>query len=201
VIVPIGEWTLRVACEAATRWPASIRISVNLSPIQVRDEGFIGMIDDVLSTTGLAANRLELELTETSFLEANRTTLACLTELRDRGIRIALDDFGTGYSSLQYLAEFPFDTIKIDRGFVNKLGRDKSALAILEAITTMAKNLGMVTVAEGLETEEQLRLLEGVGCTLGQGFLFGRPRSAQDFERPARSPNVSRREALVSPMA
>ncbi|MGI3778696.1 MAG: EAL domain-containing protein, partial [Janthinobacterium lividum] len=153
----------------------NVRVAVNLSPIQLRDPGLLALVDQVLAETGLAPQRLELEITESVFLEKVDATLACLHALRSRGIHIALDDFGTGYSSLSYLRSFPFDKVKIDQSFIRDLSVNDDACAIVQAIVGMASSLGMRTTGEGVETEAQARLLQDTGCTQVQGFLFGRP--------------------------
>jgi diguanylate cyclase (GGDEF)-like protein len=178
LIHPLGAWVLRCACEQAVTWAGKARVAVNLSPTQFRDPGLLDLVDKVLADTGLPAERLELEITESVFLDALDTTLACLHALRSRGIHIALDDFGTGYSSLSYLGSFPFDKVKIDQSFVRDLGVDENALAIIQAIVGMAGSLGMRTTGEGVETAAQARLLQLTGCSQLQGYLFGRPCSS-----------------------
>jgi len=175
MIVPIGEWVLRRACRAAMQWPMPVQVAVNLSPVQFRDPGLFDVVRDALEESGLPAARLELELTETIFLDASETTLASLHQLRDLGISIALDDFGTGYSSLSYLRSFPFDKVKIDQSFVRNLPQDASCLAIVRAITGMANSLGMRVVAEGVEHAGQAALLQAQGCSRMQGYFFSRP--------------------------
>ena len=179
LIYPLGAWVLRRACQQAVSWPGQARVAVNLSPLQFRDPGLLDLIDKVLADTGLPATRLELEITESVFLDALDTTLACLHALRSRGIHIALDDFGTGYSSLSYLRSFPFDKVKIDQSFVRDLGVTDNALAIIQAIVGMAGSLGMRTTGEGVETHAQAELLRGTGCSQVQGYFFGRPCSPE----------------------
>ena len=175
LIVALGEWVLRRACTEAAAWAGAARVAVNLSPVQFRDPGLLPLVDQVLAETGLPAQRLELEITESVFLDAQETTLACLNALRARGIHIALDDFGTGYSSLSYLRSFPFDRVKIDRSFIRDLGVNDEAAAIVHAIVDMASSLGMRTTGEGVETQSQADLLARTGCGQVQGYLFGRP--------------------------
>ena len=179
LIHPLGAWVLRRACAQAATWQSQARVAVNLSPLQFRDPGLLALIDAVLADTGLPPNRLELEITESVFLEALDETLACLHALRSRGVHIALDDFGTGYSSLSYLRSFPFDKVKIDQSFVRDLGVNENAQAIVQAIVGMAGSLGMRTTGEGVETQLQAKLLELTGCCQVQGYLFGRPCSAE----------------------
>ena len=175
LIVALGEWVLRRACNEAATWASTARVAVNLSPVQFRDPGLLPLVDQVLAETGLPAQRLELEITESVFLDAQETTVACLNALRARGIHIALDDFGTGYSSLSYLRSFPFDRVKIDRSFIRDLGVNDEAAAIVHAIVDMASSLGMRTTGEGVETQSQADLLARTGCGQVQGYLFGRP--------------------------
>ncbi|MGI4985315.1 MAG: putative bifunctional diguanylate cyclase/phosphodiesterase, partial [Janthinobacterium lividum] len=178
LIVPIGEWVLRRACEEAMRWPEDTRVAVNLSPVQFRDASLPGVVDAALRDSGLSAARLELEITESVFLEADETVLATLHALRQRGVSFALDDFGTGYSSLSYLRSFPFDKVKIDKSFVHASTEDGGSLAIVRAIIGMANSLGMTVIAEGVETREQLGLVRAQGCMQVQGYFFSRPLPA-----------------------
>jgi len=178
LIVRIGEWVLRRACEEAMRWPGTTRVAVNMSPVQFRDPSLLQILDRALSDSGLPPSRLVLEITESIFLDANDAVITTLHCLRQRGVSVALDDFGTGYSSLSYLRSFPFDKVKIDKSFVRDIAHQESSLAIVRAITGMANSLGMVVVAEGVETEDQLALLRAEGCELVQGYLFSRPLAA-----------------------
>ena len=182
LIGELGAWVLRTACRHAARWPGTC-LAVNLSPEQVRKPGLIELVTDILADTGLAPNRLELEITEGLLLQDTAATLAKLTELRGLGVGVALDDFGTGYSSLSYLRRFPFTKLKVDRGFVANVATDPSAAAIVQAIATLGRSLQMRVTAEGIETEEQLAALRGMGCDEGQGYLLGRPASAAAFGR------------------
>ncbi|MGD0561613.1 MAG: EAL domain-containing protein [Roseiarcus sp.] len=172
LIVPIGEWVLRTACAEAATWRDGMTVAVNLSAIQFRALNLVNTVIGALAHSGLAPERLELEITETVLLAETETTLATLHKLRDFGIRIALDDFGTGYSSLSYLRGFPFDKIKIDRSFVKDLSDRVDCTAIISAISGLAKSLGIATTAEGVETQQQLDFLRLQGCTQAQGFLF-----------------------------
>jgi diguanylate cyclase (GGDEF)-like protein len=181
LIAPIGAWVLRQACAVAATWPADVHVSVNLSPLQFRDEELISEVDAALAESGLPPSRLELEITETTVLETNNQTIEALLELHGRGIRIALDDFGTGYSSLSYLRRFPFNKIKIDRSFIRDLGQEKDDASIILAIIGLAKSMKMVVTAEGVETERQAAFLNANGCTQAQGFLFYRPLSAEQI--------------------
>jgi EAL domain-containing protein (putative c-di-GMP-specific phosphodiesterase class I) len=181
LIVPFGEWALQQACAEAARWPDAIRVAVNLSPVQLRNRGFVATVTRTLAMTGLPARRLELEITETVLMQNDEAVLAMLHQLRGLGIRIAMDDFGTGYSSLNYLRSFPFDRIKIDRCFTTDVDRDRGDGAIIQAIVTLGASLGVETIAEGIETVDQLELVRRAGCTEVQGYLISRPRPAADL--------------------
>jgi EAL domain-containing protein (putative c-di-GMP-specific phosphodiesterase class I) len=181
-IVPLGEWVIRQACATAAKWPSGVRVSVNLSPLQFKSASLVGTIVGALAASGLDADRLELEITETVLLNDSDTTLATLFQLRALGVRIAMDDFGTGYSSLSYLQSFPFDKIKIDRSFVKDIADGVGSLNIVRAVTAMAAGLGMVTTAEGVETSEQLEMVRSEGCTEMQGFVFSKPLPASEVE-------------------
>ncbi|WP_235532967.1 putative bifunctional diguanylate cyclase/phosphodiesterase [Sphingomonas sp. Leaf412] len=175
LIVAIGEWVLHEACRLASRWPEDIRVAVNVSPIQFRSPGFRSIVMQALAQSGLAPGRLEIEITESVFLEGQDSVKQVLGMLRKIGVRVALDDFGTGYSSLSYLRAFPFDKIKIDQSFVANIANDPSAAAIVKAIVDLATALHMETTAEGVENDGQLAQLELQGCSTLQGYLFGRP--------------------------
>jgi EAL domain-containing protein (putative c-di-GMP-specific phosphodiesterase class I) len=182
LIFPLGEWVIRRACFDAASWPAEIKIAVNLSPAQFRNNDLAQVVINALAASGVAPSRLELEITEEMLLGHTGETLAVLEQLRKLGIQIVMDDFGIGYSSLNYLRLFPFDKIKIDRSFVNDLanGNDLSS-AIVQAVTRLAKVLRVPTTAEGIETKEQLELVRAAGCTEFQGYLFSRPRPAAEI--------------------
>ena len=192
LIIPIGEWVIREACAVAAKWPEDLKIAVNLSPIQFRSPGLLQVIVGALAASGMAADRLELEITETVLLQDGETTLNLLYQLRELGIRIAMDDFGTGYSSLSYLQSFPFDKIKIDRSFVSDIVESTGSLNIVRAIAALAKGLGMAATAEGVETMEQLAAIKSEGCTEMQGYLFSQPVSASEIERLFISKRVTR---------
>ena len=188
LIVQLGEFMLRSACADAATWPDDIDVAVNLSPVQFKNPNLIASVTEALTASGLAARRLELEITESVLLQNSETTLTTLHELRAMGVRISLDDFGTGYSSLSYLRSFPFDKIKIDRSFVSELATREDSMAIIRAVTGLGRSLGIVTTAEGVENDAQLELLRREGCTQAQGYLFSKPRPASDvalmLERP-----------------
>ena len=172
LIVQIGDWVMRQACAEAAHWPPAIKVAVNLSPVQFKSRGLLEFVLGALAAGGLSPERLELEITETVLLEVGDTTVTTLHKLRSLGIRIALDDFGTGYSSLSYLRSFPFDKIKIDRSFTKNLSSGEGASAIVRTVTRLAKDLGMSTTAEGVETKEDLDFLRQQGCTEIQGYLI-----------------------------
>ena len=182
LIVPIGDWVLRTACSEAAGWSRKIRIAVNLSAVQFKNRKLVESVQAALSESGLAPDRLELEITETILLHDYEGTLATLRALRNLGVRISMDDFGTGYSSLSYLQSFPFDKIKIDQSFIRELANREESMAIVRAITGLGKSLGISTTAEGVETREQLRLLRAEGCTEVQGYLFSPPCPAAEVE-------------------
>ncbi len=196
LIVEMGEWILREACREAASWPLPLQIAVNLSPAQFMHGDLVGLVHSILLETGLAPDRLELEITEGVLIEDFDRGLALLRRLKALGVRVSMDDFGSGYSSLSYLQAFPFDKIKIDRAFVINLGRNPQSAAIVRAVIGLGHGLEMSIVAEGVETQEQLGFLADVGCDAVQGYFIGRPapigqyavlvgRSA-DSIRPAR---------------
>ena len=183
LIVPIGAWVIREACARAAAWPEHVRVAVNVSAVQFHRGALNESILRALADSGLAPNRLEVEITESIFLEGGEATLRLLHALRSLGVRIALDDFGTGYSSLSYLQSFPFDKLKIDRSFIQNLLTRDGAIAIVHAITELASALGIETTAEGVEETAQLMELRAHGCSSVQGYLFAEPMSAADVER------------------
>jgi EAL domain-containing protein (putative c-di-GMP-specific phosphodiesterase class I) len=171
----IGEWVLRNACMVAAKWPEHIGIAVNLSPIQVTNPELPALVINALAQAGLAPERLELEITESVFLEENPATRATLQRLGAIGVRLTLDDFGTGYSGFSYLTKAPFKKIKIDRSFVSGAAeRGGQKAAIVKAIVALADSLGMITTAEGVETHDDLDVIRRIGCTQVQGFIFGK---------------------------
>jgi diguanylate cyclase (GGDEF)-like protein len=175
LIVPLGDWVLKQACRDAMTWPGHLSVAVNLSAVQFRNTALSLSVVSALGQSGLAAARLELEITESVLLQDDRAVLDTLHQFRDLGVRICMDDFGTGYSSLSYLRSFPFDKIKIDRSFTRELGKKSDALAIVRAVIELGSSLGMITTAEGVETEEQLEIVRAEGCRQVQGYLFSRP--------------------------
>lgn len=183
LIVPIGEWVIRQACRDAMSWPQPLSIAVNLSPAQFKSARLVEMIMSALASSGLPAERLELEITEGVLLQENEANLRTLHRLRELGIRVSMDDFGTGYSSLSYLRSFPFDKIKIDRSFVSDISNRAEGDAIIRAIAGLGKSLGMTTVAEGVETRDQLERIRAEGCTDIQGYLISKPVNAHELNR------------------
>ncbi|MBB5047836.1 diguanylate cyclase (GGDEF)-like protein/PAS domain S-box-containing protein [Rhodopseudomonas rhenobacensis] len=182
LIVGLGEWVLRQACAEAVKWPADIKVAVNLSPVQFRCRSLVQVVIAALAQSGLSPTRLELEITESLFLADTDANLATLHQLRELGVRISMDDFGTGYSSLSYLRSFPFDKIKIDRSFVQDLAQRPDCLAIVRAISGLGRSLNITTTAEGVETLDQLDWLRAEGCNEVQGFLFSAARPSADID-------------------
>jgi diguanylate cyclase (GGDEF)-like protein len=180
LIVPIGEWVLRMACRQAASWPDHVGIGVNLSAVQFRSPRLFESIASALEQARLDPVRLELEITESALIHDTETVLGVLNRVRSMGVRVSMDDFGTGYSSLSYLQRFPFDKIKIDQSFVRGPDADGDKQAIVRAITGLGASLGMRTTAEGVETPEQLKRMRQEGCTEVQGYLTGRPLTPED---------------------
>jgi diguanylate cyclase (GGDEF)-like protein/PAS domain S-box-containing protein len=183
LIVALGEWVLREACTEAVKWPADIKVAVNLSPMQFRSRNLVQVVISALAHSGLSPKRLELEITESVFLAETEANLAILHQLRELGISISMDDFGTGYSSLSYLRSFPFDKIKIDRSFVKDLAQRSDCVAIVRAISGLGRSLNITTTAEGVETMDQLDWLRAEGCNEVQGFLFSAAKPAAEVEQ------------------
>ncbi|WP_262029170.1 putative bifunctional diguanylate cyclase/phosphodiesterase [Microvirga sp. Mcv34] len=181
LISPLGDWIIEEACKEAATWPGEMHVAVNLSPIQFRNRGLVQSVSNALASSGLSPHRLELEITESVLLQDNEMTVSTLHQLRRLGVRIAMDDFGTGYSSLSYLRSFPFDKIKIDQSFVREMSQRADCLAIVQSVANLGSSLGMPTVAEGIETEDQLRQVQAAGCTDAQGYYFGRPKPAREL--------------------
>ena len=175
LILPLGDWVLRKACEDAVSWPHPHKVAVNLSAIQLTHSGLPQQIHQVMIETGLPPARLEIELTETALIKDKVQSLHIMRQIKALGVSIALDDFGTGYSSLDTLRTFPFDKIKLDKSFTDELKTDARSLAVVRAVLALAKSLSIPVLAEGIETEEQLALLHSESCDEGQGFLLGRP--------------------------
>ena len=195
----IGEWVLREACRQAVAWLGDglppRRMAVNLSARQLVDKGFVELLVSILKETGLDPNLLELEITESQVMRQGESSVVLLNEIAALGVHLAVDDFGTGYSSLSYLKRLPFGKLKIDQSFVRDITVDPNDTAIVVAIISMARSLELDIIAEGIETAGQLTLLRAKGCSVGQGYYFSVPKSAQElvpmlalksiFERPA----------------
>lgn len=190
----VGNWVLREACKAAAQWPRDVTLGINLSPLQFRKRDFVQDVVSALQQAGLPPQRLDLEVTESALLAQDLPTRAALYELHDLGARLSLDDFGTGFSSLLSLRTFPFDRLKIDISFVRGIGMDADSSAIIRAVIGLAHELGIRTVAEGVEVVEQRDWLTDHGCNEGQGHYFGRPLSDADLRsllaRPGRSEDL-----------
>ena len=187
LIVPIGEWVLRTACAEARKWHKKgfgrMTVSVNLSSRQFQQTDLVSQVTNALEETGLEADKLDLEITESNAMQNAEHSINTLRGLKNRGVRISMDDFGTGYSSLNYLKRFPIDRIKLDQSFVRDLPSDKDDAAIAMAVIAMGRSLELVVIAEGVETEEQLAFLKGHECDQLQGFLLSRPLTSEDFDR------------------
>jgi diguanylate cyclase (GGDEF)-like protein len=208
LIAPIGEWVIGEACHEAARWPAGLTVSVNVSPVQAISHDLLRIVQAALQHSGLAPQRLELEITESVFLHETQGTTQVLRALREAGVRIALDDFGTGYSSLAYLRRFPFDTLKIDRSFVRELMTRRDARAIVKMIIGLAQTLHMRTVAEGVEEPAQASVLARYGCLELQGHLVARAMPAEavkgflaDWAAQARPAHADVESTAAMPMA
>jgi diguanylate cyclase (GGDEF)-like protein/PAS domain S-box-containing protein len=182
LILHLGEWVLRTACRQAASWP-DLEMSVNISAAQFRQPDLVQIVRDALRESGLEPHRLELEVTESVLIQQPDAAAKLLDELKALGVRVAMDDFGTGYSSLSYLQRFHFDKIKVDRSFIWAIDTEPTATAIVRAVINLANSLGMVTCAEGVETDEQLTTLRREGCDEVQGHLFGKPMPATEFSR------------------
>jgi diguanylate cyclase (GGDEF)-like protein len=183
LITRIGDWVVRTACHVAAEWPESVMLAVNISPVQFRRPNFVEVVTHSLASSGLSPQRLELEITEAILLENTDATLATLNQFHGLGVRIAMDDFGTGYSSLSYLQKFPFDKIKIDGSFIQGLSDSEESSAIVRAVAGLAKSFRMTTTAEGVETDEQLRMVKELGCTEMQGHWFAKACNAGDLSK------------------
>jgi EAL domain-containing protein (putative c-di-GMP-specific phosphodiesterase class I) len=190
LIVPLGEWVLRAACEQLKAWRnsglAGLRMAVNLSPRQFRQPDLTRRIASILRDAGLSGELLELEITEGSVMQDPEASVRMLQELKDMKITISIDDFGIGYSSLHYLKRFPIDCLKIDQAFVRDIHRNPADVAIVRAIIALAKGLNLAVIAEGVETAEQGTMLRLFGCEEAQGFFFSRPRPAAEIEELVR---------------
>ncbi len=194
LINQLGDWVLNTACAEAAAWPDHIRVAVNVAPIQFKSETLALKVTAALAASGLAAGRLELEITEAVLIRDDEAALALLHQLRALGVRIALDDFGTGYSSLSYLQRFPFDKIKIDRCFVKDIADPAGSSSIVQAVVNIAAASNMTSTAEGVETQRQMELLSELGCTEMQGYLFSPAVAAPEIRQLL----LSRRDGVAS---
>jgi diguanylate cyclase (GGDEF)-like protein len=183
----LGQWALETACKTAASWTNPLKVAVNLSPVQFRDGDIVSIVKKALRTSGLDPERLELEVTESLWIQDSDSVLNQLRHLRRLGVSIVLDDFGTGYSSLAYLWKFPFDTVKIDQSFVREMETEPKAAAIVQTITALGKIFDLTITAEGVETAAQARILREAGCDQAQGFLYGRPLPAASADALANS--------------
>jgi diguanylate cyclase (GGDEF)-like protein/PAS domain S-box-containing protein len=195
LIVQIGQWVLEEACQQASKWPRNVRVAVNLSPRQFAGFGLAAGVAKALAISGLAPDRLELEITESVFLSDSDENIRLLTDLKNLGVRIALDDFGTGYSSLAYLRKFSFDKLKIDRSFITEVSESPESLAIVRAVIGLGRSFSATVTAEGVEKQRQAECLLSEGCEQFQGYLFGKPADARDlmerlFEPSKRRPSA-----------
>ena len=189
LIVPIGTWILTCACAEATRWSSDIKVAVNLSPVQFRrGREIVDIVMNALAETGLAASRLDLEITETVLIDDSATTLTILEELRSKDVGVSLDDFGTGFASLAYLNDFPFSKIKIDRKFSQNIDQSPRTTAIIKGIAQTTRDLRIELVAEGVETEVQLERMRNFGINAIQGYLFSKPLPAAQLRRVISEP-------------
>jgi EAL domain-containing protein (putative c-di-GMP-specific phosphodiesterase class I) len=178
VIHRLGRWVMTEACRQLRLWPEPVRVSVNISPVELREPHFAASTIRIAAECGVAPQRVTLEITETAVLDNGEATRNCLMALREAGFGLALDDFGTGYSSLKSPQVVPIDKIKIDQAFVGQFGVNEASTSIVQAIVALAHSLGLRTTAEGIETPDQARRLSAEGCDEGQGFYFSRPMSA-----------------------
>jgi EAL domain-containing protein (putative c-di-GMP-specific phosphodiesterase class I) len=189
LIVPVGAWALAEACRQAKKWQdaspamALLTVSVNLSAHQLGQSDLVDMVAETLDETGADPSKLCLEITENVVMEDAESVIASLRDLKALGISLAIDDFGTGYSSLSYLRRFPMDVLKIDRSFIDGLGRDPQSSSIAEAIVSLSHVLGLTATAEGVETTAQLENLRSLGCDFAQGFYFAPPREPEEIEK------------------
>jgi len=194
LINSVGAWVLQTACRTAAHWTNPLKIAANLSPVQFRHGDIVSVVEKALTKSGLDPQRLELEVTESLWIQDGDCVLDQLIRLRRMGVSIVLDDFGTGYSSLAYLWKFPFDTVKIDRSFVNEMETEPKAAVIVNTIMGLGKSLGLTITAEGVETPTQAKILREAGCDQAQGFLFGRPLPAASTDALANADPMSCKE-------
>jgi EAL domain-containing protein (putative c-di-GMP-specific phosphodiesterase class I) len=197
LIVPLGEWVIRRAIHEAAHWRDEVSVAINLSPAQMKNPSLISAVVSALASAQLDPARLEIEITESVLMQESDHNLRTLHALKDLGVRIALDDFGTGYSSLSYLRAFPFDKIKIDQSFVRDIDQSHDNQAIVRAVISLARDLGMQVTAEGVETEQQAAILSGLGCTNVQGYLYSHPVPSEEISK---KPPMERLAPKVLPL-
>ena len=193
MIIPIGKWVLRTACAQAAAWQRfgrPVYVNVNVSVQHVQESGFVAFVQQVLAETGLPASLLGVELVENKLVERVDVVTRTLSELMQLGVKVAVDDFGTGYSSLAYLKNLPVDTLKLDRSFVSGVPLSASDSAIVSAVLTMGRGLGLSVVAEGVETAAQLEYLVSQGCELAQGYYFSKPTELRHWEARLKASGV-----------
>lgn len=183
IIVPLGEWVIRKAIEEASQWKDDVTVAINLSPAQMKNPSLVATVVSSLATSQLDPSRLEIEIVESVLMDETEHNIRTLHALRELGVKISLDDFGTGYSSLSYLRAFPFDKIKIDQRFVRDIDSAPENRAIVKAVISLARDLGMRVTAEGVENEQQAMILASLGCTEVQGFLYSRPIPPSEVEK------------------
>jgi EAL domain-containing protein (putative c-di-GMP-specific phosphodiesterase class I) len=186
LILPIGEWVLRTACATGKTWQVkglcALRVSVNISPIQLRRADFVSTVAQIIEETGLDPSGLELEITESMLVSRTESMVGRLKDLRALGVMLSVDDFGTGYSNLAYLKSFPLDRLKIDQSFIRDLPYDQQAGSIVRAIVAMGHSLGLELIAEGVETAEQAKFLNDIGCERSQGYFYSVPLDSMGLE-------------------
>jgi predicted signal transduction protein with EAL and GGDEF domain len=193
LIVEIGDYVLRESCKECMQWPSDTRVAVNLSPIQFRRGNVVSVVSAALKISGLPANRLELEITESVLIQDTETTRKYLNELREMGVRISLDDFGTGYSSLSYLHSFPLNKVKIDRSFLQGIGKSERSRILLRGVARLSAELGMSVVVEGVETDDELDLIVSeASVDVAQGYLFSPAIPSSAIRRMLESPKVAK---------
>lgn len=198
LIGAMGTWVLDTACRQAATWRGDCRVSVNVSPVQLRQPGLFDRVASALEASGLPPHRLELELTESVMVSDVAAAINCIRRIRALGVNVALDDFGTGYSSLGYLQRFVFDRLKIDRSFIQGIDESQANWVLVRAMHDIARGLGMAVTAEGVETEAAVALLRGIGCDELQGFLFSRPVDAAAVRRLLADPTWDRGSARAA---
>ena len=189
LILQVGEWVLRTACQEAASWTQPLSVAVNVSAMQLHNAGFAQLVHEVLVRTGLSPRRLELEITETALIRNRDLALGTLRRLKALGVRVAMDDFGTGYSSLSNLRAFPFDKIKIDGSFIRSVDANGDAATIVRAVLGLGRGLGLPVLAEGVETLAELNFLGGESCNQAQGYFLGRPEPIEGYRHLPHAPD------------